>query len=143
MKFKTSNPKVEIAINYATINHEGQLYGHMPFITHPLTVMNLVSRVTDDQDILCAAVLHDIMEDTIITPKVIEYKFGKRVADIVKELSINYTTPKNIRIPEAVLIKMADVLCNLLSSVDSQRAMKTIKKHQSTFRIVVPKIIEV
>lgn len=89
-----SNPKelktdtmniLEEAIIYATVMHQGKvrkLRGN-PFILHPIEVAQILSTMTDDQEIITAGILHDIVEDTDGTLGEIEKRFGKRVADLV------------------------------------------------------------
>lgn len=54
-----------------------------PYIVHPLEAVAIVSTITNDQEILAAAVLHDTIEDTDVTYEQLEREFGKRVADLV------------------------------------------------------------
>ena len=60
-----------------------------PYILHPLEAMLIVSRLTDDEEILAATVLHDTIEDAKKTKSEIEELFGKRVADLVAAESEN------------------------------------------------------
>lgn len=55
----------------------------LPYIAHPLEAMSIVATMTNDQELLAAACLHDVIEDTDITYEDIKEEFGKRVADIV------------------------------------------------------------
>ena len=55
-----------------------------PYIAHPLEAMSIVATMTNDQELLAAACLHDVIEDTDITYEEIKAEFGKRVADIVQ-----------------------------------------------------------
>lgn len=54
-----------------------------PYIVHPMEALGIVATMTNDQEVLAAAVLHDTVEDTDITLDDIEKEFGKRVRDIV------------------------------------------------------------
>ncbi|MCL2673345.1 MAG: HD domain-containing protein [Alphaproteobacteria bacterium] len=58
-----------------------------PYITHPINVMDLVSECTQTPDVLAAAVLHDVAEDTSVTIEDIRDIFSDRVAGIVKQVS--------------------------------------------------------
>ena len=73
------------AIEFAALAHLGMVRkgNNQPYIFHPLEVLNLVSMMTLDDEILCAAVLHDTVEDTDARIEDIEEKFGKRVAELV------------------------------------------------------------
>ena len=57
------------AIKFAGIAHKGMVRkgGNQPYIFHPLEVLNIASLITLDDDILCAAILHDTVEDTPAT----------------------------------------------------------------------------
>lgn len=61
----------------------------IPYIMHPLAVMEIVSGITDDEEVRAAAVLHDTVEDTKVTRKDIEDTFGERVAKLVASESEN------------------------------------------------------
>ena len=77
--------KLEEAIIYATIMHQGKVrkFRHYPYILHPLEVAQILSTMTDDEDVITAGILHDIVEDTDGTLGEIEKRFGKRAADLV------------------------------------------------------------
>ena len=83
--------KIEEAIIYATIMHQGKVrkLGNTPYILHPLEVAQILSTMTDDQDIITAGILHDIVEDTDGTLEEIEKRFGERVAFLVSSESEN------------------------------------------------------
>ncbi len=55
-----------------------------PYIAHPLEAMAIVATMTNDQELLAAACLHDVLEDTDTTYEELKENFGERVADIVK-----------------------------------------------------------
>lgn len=60
-----------------------------PYIVHPLEVVEIVATITNDQELLAAAALHDTVEDTDVTIKQIQNEFGARVAQIVSAESDN------------------------------------------------------
>lgn len=77
---------IDQAIEFATKAHEGQFRKgtRRPYIVHPLEVMDIVSTMTDDEEVICAAVLHDTIEDCGgVTEGVLREKFGARVASLV------------------------------------------------------------
>ena len=55
-----------------------------PYIAHPLEAMAIVATMTNDQELLAAACLHDVIEDTDVTYDELKQEFGKRVADLVQ-----------------------------------------------------------
>ena len=82
---------LEEAIIYATIMHQGKVrkLSSSPYILHPIEVAQILSTMTDDEEIISAGILHDIVEDTDGTLKEIEKRFGKRVAMLVSSDSEN------------------------------------------------------
>lgn len=97
-----------------------------PYIGHPLEVAALlanVGRVVDD-NILVAALLHDVVEDTDTTRDDIAKTFGLSVADLVMEVTDDKTLPrqqrKDLQVQHAPtyshgakLIKIADKISNV------------------------------
>ena len=74
------------AIAFAVKAHKGQPRKgtEIPYIFHPLEVGMIVSRITDDEEVIAAAVLHDTVEDCdAVTLDDIRREFGDRVARIV------------------------------------------------------------
>ncbi|MCR5789514.1 MAG: HD domain-containing protein [Lachnospiraceae bacterium] len=82
---------LEEAIIYATVMHQGKVrkFGDIPFILHPLEVAQILSTLTNDQEVITAGILHDVVEDTDGTLAEIEKRFGKRVAALVDSESEN------------------------------------------------------
>ena len=54
-----------------------------PYIVHPMEAMAIVATMTSDQELLAAAALHDVVEDTDVTLDDIRGQFGDRVAELV------------------------------------------------------------
>jgi guanosine-3',5'-bis(diphosphate) 3'-pyrophosphohydrolase len=116
------------ALRTASIAHKFQTRkdGHTPFINHPIQVAQLISSVGGIQDevILCAAILHDIIEDTPTTYDEVKNMFGFVVADIIVECSDDKDLPKaerkrlqvvevNSKSHEAKIVKLADKIANM------------------------------
>ena len=82
---------LEEAIIYATIMHQGKVrkFQSNPYILHPIEVAQILSTMTDDEEVISAGILHDIVEDTDGTLAEIEKRFGKRVAELVDSGSEN------------------------------------------------------
>ena len=76
---------IDEAIRFAANAHKGMVRkgNGQPYIFHPLEVLSLVSLMTLDDEILCAAVLHDTVEDTEATIEDIREQFGDHVAAMV------------------------------------------------------------
>ena len=77
--------QLEEAILYATILHQGKKreFQGNPYILHPIEVAQILSTMTDDEEIITAGILHDIVKDTDGTLEEIEKRFGHRVAMLV------------------------------------------------------------
>ena len=119
---------IERAIWFATQAHAKQTrkYTGEPYINHPIEVMRLVNTVTDDPEILAAAVLHDVVEDTPVTNMNIRIAFSPRVAELVDDLTDvskpedgNRATRKELdrqhtakASPDAKTVKLADLISN-------------------------------
>ena len=54
-----------------------------PYIVHPMEAVEIVATMTNDPELLAAAVLHDTVEDTDVTIEQIAAEFGERVASLV------------------------------------------------------------
>ena len=78
--------KVTKAIEFAARAHDGmeRKKDKTPYILHPLEAAVIVGSMTDNRDVISAAVLHDVVEDTEITIEEIEGKFGARVRVLVE-----------------------------------------------------------
>ena len=55
----------------------------IPYILHPMEAAAIVGSMTADPEILAAAVLHDVLEDTPVSENELEMRFGSRVAVLV------------------------------------------------------------
>ena len=77
------------AIIFATKAHEKTVRKgtKLPYIVHPIEAVAIVATMTDDQELLAAAALHDVIEDTHYTYEDIKVKFGERVANFVSQES--------------------------------------------------------
>jgi (p)ppGpp synthase/HD superfamily hydrolase len=73
------------AVQFATKAHGSQVrkYHGTPYISHPLAVAEIVKSVPHTEEMLMAAVLHDVVEDTPVTIEEIKQEFGDTVAEIV------------------------------------------------------------
>jgi GTP diphosphokinase / guanosine-3',5'-bis(diphosphate) 3'-diphosphatase len=70
--------------------HQTRKDGRTPYIVHPVAVLRRLSSElgVEDADVLCAGVLHDVMEDSGVTREELARRFGERVAGWVQELSV-------------------------------------------------------
>lgn len=81
------------AIMFATISHTTQCRKgtNVPYILHPLEAGIIVSRIKYDENLICAAILHDITEDVHVSYETLEVMFHKRIADLVQSQSEDKT----------------------------------------------------
>lgn len=106
-----------------------------PYINHPLEVASLLANVggVDDVDVLIAAILHDTVEDVGVTKGKIQERYGRRVADMVSEVTDDKSLPKAERkrlqvehaphlSPGAKLVKLADKISNITDITNSPPA---------------------
>lgn len=126
--------RLERAIRLAMRAHEGQVRKadpEIPYATHPVHVAFLVRAAGGDEDTVLAALLHDLLEDTVVTPEDLEDGFGPRVMAIVQEVSEDKTLPWQTRkagmvehlrdaSPEACLVAAADKLHNLETLLEAR-----------------------
>jgi myo-inositol-1(or 4)-monophosphatase len=86
--------RLQKAYEYAANAHKGQFRKgtNIPYFSHIITTMNYAFGLTDDMEILQAAILHDTMEDTAVTYEDLEREFGTRVAKLVEQETENKRT---------------------------------------------------
>ena len=145
---KSNSHLIQKAYNYAVSNHKEQkrLSGE-EYIVHPLRVAEILADLKMDDATICAALLHDVVEDTPITHEDIIREFGEEIAEMVagvtKLSKIKYVTVteqqvenyrkmflamgKDIRV---ILIKLADRLHNMrtLSYLKRERQIANAKE---------------
>ena len=82
---KIHQPLLQKAIIFAAQKHEGQVRkgSTVPYFTHVMEAMEIVSRLTEDEQVRAAAVLHDTLEDTDTTREELIREFGPHVAELV------------------------------------------------------------
>lgn len=117
------------ALDFAAEKHRDQRRKDAeasPYINHPIALANVLVNeggVTDPV-VICAALLHDTVEDTETTFDELEETFGKAVADVVREVTDDTALPRAERKARQVeharhashaarLVKLADKICNL------------------------------
>ena len=121
--------KVFQALAFAAHKHRDQRRkdaGASPYINHPIALANVLVSVGGISDcvVLCAAILHDTIEDTETTYEELVGEFGSEIADVVAEVtddkSLDPAVRKHLQIEHAAtasfrakLVKLADKICNL------------------------------
>ena len=147
---------IERAFKFARSAHEGvRRRSGEPYILHPIAVAKIASReIGLGSTSICAALLHDVVEDTEYTVEDIERQFGKKIAELVEGLTkisggifgdrasaqaenfrkLLLTMSQDIRV---VLIKMADRLHNM-RTLGSMAPNKQYKIAGETLYIYAP-----
>ena len=143
-KMKEHSRRVDQKVIYKAYNYAHKKHGDQcrksgePYIIHPLNVAYILADIGLDESTICAALLHDVVEDTETTEKDITNEFGKEVSELVagvtKLSNIAFATVeeqqaedyrkmflamgKDIRV---IIIKLADRLHNM-------RTLKFLKR---------------
>lgn len=123
--------RILTAVEFAERAHRGQVrkYTGEPYIVHPLEVAQIVSSVNASEDVIIAALLHDVVEDCGVTLDQISRAFGDAVAALVHQVTDvsrkehgNRATRKSIdrqhlaiASPQGKTIKLADLISNTQS----------------------------
>lgn len=120
---------IKKAAAFAAKAHEGMVRkgSVIPYIYHPMEVALTVAQMTADEEVIAAAYLHDVLEDTPVTAEEIGRQFGPRVLALVQAETEDKSktwrerkqhTVEHIRqAPREVrLITLADKVCNLRST---------------------------
>lgn len=120
------------ATAFAAYAHDGQTRkgGALPYILHPMETANIAATMTNDPEVLAAALLHDVAEDCDVTEAELRARFGKRVAALVMLVTEQKTpdaqgswqrrklrTVNRLRAAgrEQLILTLADKLSNLRS----------------------------
>ena len=100
MEKMVKQPLLQKAMEFAAMKHEGYVRKGttIPYFTHVMEAMEIVSRMTEDEEVRAAAVLHDTLEDTPTTKKELIHFFGRRVADLVAAAFTFTTTAPSISV---------------------------------------------
>ena len=141
-----SSPLADKALDVAITAHSGQKRkSGEDYVTHPIAVAGILKKYKKSKkldELLAAAYLHDTLEDTHLSPKVLRDAFGELVFDLVKELTSDkkrirlkgktqYLIDKMTRMSNwALVIKLADRLHNTsdLKTADRKFRRKYIKE---------------
>jgi GTP diphosphokinase / guanosine-3',5'-bis(diphosphate) 3'-diphosphatase len=117
-----------------------------PYINHPIAVANVLANEAGITDpiVLCAALLHDTIEDTKTTAAELEEQFGQKVTSVVLEITDDKSLQKPIRkqlqidnaarlSAEAKLVNLADKICNLRDTAVSPKVGWSLERTQTYF----------
>jgi len=134
---------IQKAISFSARAHLNQSRkdGVTPYAAHPFRVFFVVRHVFGEEDpvALCAALLHDTIEDTPVDYDDVEEQFGKEVADAVAALTKDMRLPNDEREKlydedlavaswQARLVKLGDVYDNFCDSANPGMRKKVVPK---------------
>ncbi|MFQ5475310.1 MAG: HD domain-containing protein, partial [Candidatus Nanoarchaeia archaeon] len=136
---RTHNPNadfrlIEKAYETAKKAHKGQCRSSgEPFFTHPLSVAVILAQLRADTATICAALLHDTVEDTTTSLELIEKDFGSEISVLVqgvtKTQTILFPTKEEYQAENLRRILLAttkDVRVMLLRLADRLHNMRTL-----------------
>lgn len=117
-----------------------------PYINHPIDLANVLRNEGGirDEVVICAALLHDTIEDTQTSPEELQREFGRRICAIVLEMTDDKHLPKHERkrlqiehapglSRRAKLVKLADKICNLRDVAYSPPERWDLQRRQQYF----------
>ena len=158
---KKYNPEeiefIKKAYEYADNLHEGQYrQSGEPYISHPLNVAYILAELHADRDTICAALLHDTLEDTKITKEDIAHDFNQNIANLVdgvtKLAKMNFSSKQDQNYANTrkiitgitedvriiiIIIKLADRLHNM-RTLQFKSEFKQKENALETMEIFVP-----
>jgi HD domain-containing protein len=130
--------QVAHAFDFADRWHEGQRRKSGDrYVTHPLAVAEAAATVGLDCTMVCAALLHDVLEDTDCDPELLRAEFGVEVADLVERhtaLSHGDGAPDD---DQAITLKLLDRLHNM-RTIEYLDAGKQLSRSRQTLELLVP-----
>jgi GTP pyrophosphokinase len=128
---------------FSALEHKGQVrHSGEPYLVHPLEVANLLADMKLDVVAVAAGLLHDVVEDTLTTPEVLEEKFGREVAHVVQGVTkigaIKFSSSEEQQAENfrKMLLAMVDdirvVLVNLADRLHNMRTLHHLSEERRT-----------
>ncbi|MFB9252586.1 HD domain-containing protein [Sphaerisporangium melleum] len=135
---------IERAYTVAAYWHRGQTRRNGdPYITHPLAVAAILAGLDMDHEVLCAALLHDVLDDTACPPAQIAAEFGSGVLALLNRLTLIDDPARrpdgwaNATDARVLALKLADRLHNQRTLAFLPPAKQRVKSRES-LEVFVP-----
>ena len=124
------------AIIFATRAHSGTYRKgtKIPYIVHPIEAAAIVATMTDDPDMIAAAVLHDVVEDTDATVEEIGFFFNEHIARLVEAESENKR--KDLPPQETWMIRKMETLDFLKNRASREAKILALADKLSNMRAI-------
>ncbi len=126
--------KIIEAYKFAEAAHKGQKRSSgEPYISHPVAVAYILIELGMDTDTICAAMLHDVVEDTDVTLDTVSSKFGEDVAMLVDgvtkltKISLSHEEMQAENVRKMLLAMSKDVRVIIIKLCDRLHNMRTLK----------------
>ncbi len=124
------------AIIFATRAHSGTFRKgtNIPYIVHPIEAAAIVATLTDDPDVIAAAVLHDVVEDTDATVDEIRFFFNDHIAKLVEAESENKR--RDLPPQETWMLRKMETLEFLRNEADREAKILALADKLSNMRAI-------
>jgi guanosine-3',5'-bis(diphosphate) 3'-pyrophosphohydrolase len=138
------------ALAFAANKHRNQRRKNVaafPYINHPISLVHILCNEVHitDMNVICAALLHDTVEDTETTAEELAFEFGQDICNIVMEVTDDKSIParqkrKQLQIEhasqisdQAKLLKLADKISNLRDLANDPPATWSMERRREYF----------
>ena len=135
---------IEKAYNLANSKHQGQFRkSGEAYIIHPLNVAAILTEINADYETLCAALLHDTIEDADVTPQELEKEFGHTVKILVdgvtkiNKLDLGGEKEAEIATQRKILVGMTEdvrvIILKLADRLHNLRTLWALAEHRQKY----------
>lgn len=135
---------IEKAYNLANSKHQGQFRkSGEAYIIHPLNVAAILTEINADYETLCAALLHDTIEDADVTPQELEKEFGHTVKVLVdgvtkiNKLDLGGEKEAEIATQRKILVGMTEdvrvIILKLADRLHNLRTLWALAEHRQKY----------
>ena len=144
IKDKKKLQLIEKAYNLANTKHQGQFRkSGEAYIIHPLNVAAILTEIKADYETICAALLHDTIEDTDVTLDYLEKEFSKTVRNLVdgvtkiNKLDLGGEKEAEIATQRKILVGMTEdvrvIILKLADRLHNLRTLWALQEHRQKY----------